>query len=375
MFNTAPIQPLQVIVRFVNETEAQLTWGLVLGEDTYIITVDDSGLDPVSSQVTVPEGETPLSVRKGLTPGSLYTAIVQTTKANGRDQQFRTSPYPPTDLDVTESTPTSISVAWAPPRAGGVFDEYILSYSIGDRIRTEVGRFAPDVTTATINNLNTATTYNIYLVTEANDGGFPQSSDVITREGRTEIPAPGEIIIINRTPTSFRFQWGPSTMEDVSYITTYRPSDGSKLDTLSIRQSDVTGAIPGRLYELTVFVLPGEQQETGLVRTLPSSPVLLAATVVDYVSVTLVWIPGSGEYTGFIISYKPTAGIKYIDVAEVDQDVRTWKVEGLSPDVSYDFQVVAVSGETDTTYSEPTRKTNTMTCEFLPYWEEIKLGE
>eukprot|EP00057_Strongylocentrotus_purpuratus_P007684 XP_011662158.1 PREDICTED: fibronectin [Strongylocentrotus purpuratus] len=361
MFDTAPILPLQVIVRFVNETEAQLTWGLVLGEDTYIITVDDSGANPIPSSETVPEGETPLSVRKGLTPGSLYTANVQTTTATGPDQQFRTSPYPPLDLDVADSTPTSIDVAWAPPRAGGVFDEYILSYSIGDRIRTEVGRFAPDVTTATINNLNTATTYNIYLVTEANDGGFPQSSDVITREGRTEIPAPGEIVIINRTPTSFRFQWGPSIVPDVTYITTYSPSDGSKLDTLSIRQSDVTGAIPGRLYELTVFVLPGDQQETGLVRTLPSSPGLLAVTAVDYVSVTLTWVPGTGEYTGFIISYKPTEGITYMDVEEVDQDVRTWKVEGLSPDVSYDFQVVAVSGEHNTTYSEPTRRINTTT--------------
>ena len=85
-----------------------------------------------------------------------------------------TAPNPPTDLMVTQTSATSVTVSWTPPADTTGVTGYRISYDdgTGEQFMDITGS---EMTTATIPNLTTGSRYNITIVATS-DG--PPSEEV-----------------------------------------------------------------------------------------------------------------------------------------------------------------------------------------------------
>jgi len=83
----------------------------------------------------------------------------------------------------------------------------------------------------------------------------------------------------------------------------------------------------------------------------PSAPTNLVAAVTAPAYVSLTWTDSSSDEDGFRVERKETSGSTWGSVAEVLADATSYIDNTATPDVSFDYQVIAFNGDGDSTAS------------------------
>ncbi|MDY6818764.1 MAG: fibronectin type III domain-containing protein [Halobacteriales archaeon] len=279
----APNTPTNLEVKSTTTTEVDLRWQGTTD-------VGDSGIQQYriymdgSEELAVPQSKTTATVT-GLQPDTQYeftvsavdaannesqrsNAVTATTKPDVDDE----APPTPTNLSVSATTATSITVGWdsVTDTGGSGLDHY--NVYVTDRSTPTT--VASGTTQITINSLQPGTGYKIGV--SAVDGKGNESAQATT----TAPTALKEITVQESSTSAIPIRWqGPSSSEglDVDRYVSYK--NGQKTGGVGSSSMVFTGLAPGTVYELGIAVEAGGTQSSTTTVLAPTTPANLKATV------------------------------------------------------------------------------------------------
>ncbi|NXK33138.1 PTPRJ phosphatase, partial [Piprites chloris] len=340
---SSPVYDLKA--KYVGMTSVILTW-LVnsTASNSYRIEYgnDTSTKSLMSSDTEVDTAE--------LIPGTMYNfivfAAVDGNETEGVLLRLYTKPSPVLDLKAEYVGVTSVNLTWE------VNDTASGSYTY----RIEVTKDTPDrnVTSndrkAEIHDLIPGTMYNftVFAVVADNETeGEGRSIDLYTKPSPV-LDLKAEYVGV----TSVNLTWEVNDTASGSY--TYRievtKDTPDRNVTSSGPEAEITGLIPGTMYNFTVFVVAADNETEGEGRSIDvytkPSPVLdLKAEYVGVTSVNLAWEvndTASGSYTYRIEVTKDTPD------RNVTSNDRKAEIRDLIPGTMYNFTVFAVAADNET---------------------------
>lgn len=142
----------------------------------------------------------------------LAATVLVSTAGASRD---RTPPTTPTNLRITASTETSVSLAWDASRENSGNFWYCVQRSAGGCVRVD-----PPQRTMTWPNLppNTTSTFSVYAIDSAGNRSANSNSVTYTTPRDTTAPSPTpQLTLTSVRPTRFGVTWSPST-DNVSQV-------------------------------------------------------------------------------------------------------------------------------------------------------------
>uniref|UniRef100_A0A8C7GD53 Tenascin Ca n=1 Tax=Oncorhynchus kisutch TaxID=8019 RepID=A0A8C7GD53_ONCKI len=309
-----------------------------------------------------PGGNTQATIT-GLKPGTEY-GIGVTAMKNERESlpattNAATNLDGPKDLEVSESTETSMTLVWKRPRAK--IPVYRLVYISKDGRREEVE--VPG--TATSYNLNNLTPGMMYTITLVAERGLKKSTPA-TLSASTEassLETLGDLNVTDVSPTSVRLAWSAPDEAFDSFLVEVNALSGmaqAHVTTVpgSARKTLIEGLSPGTRYEVSLYgKVEGEQSlplhafaNTGtwssdsflipaihLYILLTLRPVVANLTVSDVTwdSFNVYWTPEDGEFESFVIEVTNLEGGPESENLTLSADAFNLGISGLSPNTLY----------------------------------------
>uniref|UniRef100_A0A8C7MBM4 Tenascin Ca n=1 Tax=Oncorhynchus kisutch TaxID=8019 RepID=A0A8C7MBM4_ONCKI len=300
-----------------------------------------------------PGGNTQATIT-GLKPGTEY-GIGVTAMKNERESlpattNAATNLDGPKDLEVSESTETSMTLVWKRPRAK--IPVYRLVYISKDGRREEVE--VPG--TATSYNLNNLTPGMMYTITLVAERGLKKSTPA-TLSASTEassLETLGDLNVTDVSPTSVRLAWSAPDEAFDSFLVEVNALSGmaqAHVTTVpgSARKTLIEGLSPGTRYEVSLYgKVEGEQSlplhaffnPSGFPNLRPAEelrPVVANLTVSDVTwdSFNVYWTPEDGEFESFVIEVTNLEGGPESENLTLSADAFNLGISGLSPNTLY----------------------------------------
>uniref|UniRef100_A0A8B9KAF8 Fibronectin n=1 Tax=Astyanax mexicanus TaxID=7994 RepID=A0A8B9KAF8_ASTMX len=289
-----------------------------------------------------------------LTPETEYSVQIYALSGSKESQPLTgtqaTISDAPTDLEVTSSTPNSITISWEAPSIPVRY--YRITHG-------ETGHGPPKEftvrgteSTATIPGLRPGTDYTITVYAVTGRGDSPASST--------------PTIITHRTGTDSQYThiytniYTYTTHYIYARLSGYRVLITPKNNIAAPKQMNVApdstqvtvpGLLVSTLYEVHVYALKDSLSSRPLIGEVTtaediSPPRRVRISDVKDTSITLVWRTKIGEpMTGFLIEATPTSG-SYPTVRKViPEDARAVTITGLQPGVSYLISLYTLNGD------------------------------
>uniref|UniRef100_A0A8C7GC26 Tenascin Ca n=1 Tax=Oncorhynchus kisutch TaxID=8019 RepID=A0A8C7GC26_ONCKI len=291
-----------------------------------------------------PGGNTQATIT-GLKPGTEY-GIGVTAMKNERESlpattNAATNLDGPKDLEVSESTETSMTLVWKRPRAK--IPVYRLVYISKDGRREEVE--VPG--TATSYNLNNLTPGMMYTITLVAERGLKKSTPA-TLSASTEassLETLGDLNVTDVSPTSVRLAWSAPDEAFDSFLVEVNALSGmaqAHVTTVpgSARKTLIEGLSPGTRYEVSLYgKVEGEQSLPlhAFANTEELRPVVANLTVSDVTwdSFNVYWTPEDGEFESFVIEVTNLEGGPESENLTLSADAFNLGISGLSPNTLY----------------------------------------
>ncbi|XP_030063010.1 tenascin isoform X4 [Microcaecilia unicolor] len=301
-------------------------------------------------EVTVPRSNeiTTGITLTGLKPVTEYgigvTAVKQDKESNPATINAATDLDPPRDLEVTESTGSTLSLRWIKPKSK--IDQYRIIY-VSSTGKTNEVLISPRYTTYILEGLDGNTDYNITLVAEK---GKHKSRPVPVKGSTARTPVVNQLLIHTVGPEGFSLSWVADGLFD-NFTISVRDSKG-QFDPLAFvvpgdkRSKIITGLKDGTQYDVVLYgTLSGQRSEPikETVTTVLDAPKEISFSDITDNSATVSWTAQKIPADSFKISYVPVTGGVPVTVTVDGTKIQTRLVK-LIPGVMYTVSVVSVKG-------------------------------
>ncbi|XP_062414882.1 tenascin-like isoform X1 [Pungitius pungitius] len=285
-------------------------------------------------------GQTTRATITGLHPGTEYGIGVTATKNERQSLPATTNAAtdidPPTDLEGTESTETSLSLRWRRPRArvGAYRLEFSSSSGGGDGPVGEV-EIPATATSYVLSGLTPGMSYNLTLAAER---GLKRSPPV-TVSASTGLSTPRGLSFSDVTGSSAVVHWSAPRSPVDGYRITYVPEGGSPLSVTvggDVFEALLPDMIPGKTYQVTVSAMKGLEESdptTDTVITALDRPQGLRMANVTDTSALLLWQPSVATVDGYVITYSADS-VSHV-VEHVSGDTVAFQMGSLVPATRY----------------------------------------
>uniref|UniRef100_A0A3B5BCU7 Fibronectin n=1 Tax=Stegastes partitus TaxID=144197 RepID=A0A3B5BCU7_9TELE len=297
----------------------------------------------------------------GLTPDTEYLvnifAVSGTQESQPLGGKQKTISDAPTDLEVLDSNPTSITVRWtAPPVTVRYYR--ITHGESGGHSNPKEFTVPGSQSTATINNLKPGTDYTVTVYAVTGRGDSPASSIPIYVTHKTGVDSPSGMEVTEVNDNSVTVRWSPAQGPIKGYRVTGVPKNGqgpSFTEVVAPDQTEITfsGLMPTVEYTLSVSALGQDGESSPLVVnavTTISSPTNLQFSQVSPTSFTMRWaVPGQENrlngltgLTGYRVVVNPknkSGPTKEINLAP---DTTQAHISGLMIATTYEVHVYAL---------------------------------
>uniref|UniRef100_A0A3Q2VV14 Fibronectin n=1 Tax=Haplochromis burtoni TaxID=8153 RepID=A0A3Q2VV14_HAPBU len=297
----------------------------------------------------------------GLTPDTEY--LVNIFAVSGTQESLplsgtqKTISDAPTDLEVLDSNPTSITVRWAAPPVTVRYYRITHGESGGHGNPKEF-TVPGSQSTATISNLKPGTDYTITVYAVTGRGDSPASSVPIYVTHKTSVDSPSEMEVTDVNDNSITVRWSPAAGPIKGYRVTGAPRNGlgpSFTEVVAPDQTEFTfsGLMPTSEYTFSVVaqVQDGESSpQVVTASTTISPPTNLQFSQVSPTSFIMRWdMPGQDNQltglrglTGYRVVVNPknkSGPTKEINLAP---DTTQAHISGLMIATTYEVNVYAL---------------------------------
>ncbi|KGL98870.1 Receptor-type tyrosine-protein phosphatase eta, partial [Charadrius vociferus] len=335
--------------KYIGMTSINLTWSVGDADSTsytYRIEVaNGTSVWNLTSNVTEVE-------ITGLIPGTMYNFTVfaavndSQTEGEGVSICLYTKPSPVHGLKPKYIGVTSINLTWSVGDADSTSYTYRIEVANG----TSVWNLTSDVTEVEITGLIPGTMYNFTVFAAVNDSqteGEGVSICLYTKPSPVHGLKPKYIGV-----TSINLTWSVGDADSTSYTYRIEVANGTSVWNLTsdVTEVEITGLIPGTMYNFTVFAAVNDSQTEGegvsiCLYTKPSPVHDLEAKYIGMTSVNLTWSGGDADSNSYTYGIEVANGTS---VWNLTSSVAEVEITGLIPGTMYNFTVFAAVNDGQT---------------------------
>ncbi|XP_026096332.1 tenascin isoform X2 [Carassius auratus] len=289
-------------------------------------------------------GDTTRATITGLKPGTEYgigvTAVQNERESEPATTNALTDLDAPRDLEVRDSTETTLELVWKRPRAK--FSTYRLAFVSADGRREEVELPATTATPYTLSGLSPGMRYTVTLVAER--GRRRSAPATVTASTEEQRPQIGSLSVSDVSWDSFNVSW---TIDDGStfdsFVIEVANSAGPERQNLSVsgdaRSLWLSGLSPDTSYIITLYRVH-QGSILGSIYTqaaTDSSPVVgnLYVSNITSESFSISWNGTRGDIERFILEIIDSSWQREPVEYNLSQSTQSYEITGLRPTTDY----------------------------------------